>query len=160
MCLRAIGGLLLASTVEIATGADPGSKHIDYAQYSVRRQVEGQLLLDGYKLFGDRLRAAAILQACNREGIAKSIEPSPSEKIHFFVQQIVRIQSSSGQNSPFLEGLTPSEGVDLAGAVSDQLIVFQSGYREAIASVKDRVPEVCAAGLNAADGFLREKSAK
>lgn len=128
-----------------------------YAQYTATRDLSIRIFAAAHKKFSNRLRAAAILQACNKVGVANSVDVTTSEKVKFISGEMVRLNDSDSKAATILSTLTTQEKINLTSNVSDQLIAYQYGYKEAISTLKNSVPEICEAGVQEADSILKER---
>jgi hypothetical protein len=123
-----------------------------YERYVVTREIEIQLFGAGMARFSKRLRAAAVLHACDRAGIAESVDLSSNESVKFLTTELA--------GKPASNGLTPATFFRVVASVNDQLVYYKIGYMDAIAALKRTVPGLCEAGVKLADEVLKERSAK
>ncbi len=128
-----------------------------YDQYEATHNLSIKLYIAAYTNFANRLRVAASLEACNKTGIANSIGFKPNEAANFIFAEMERLKSSDSKTAAVLSKLTSREKVSLAASVSDQLITYKLGYKDAIGVFKDRMSAICEASMQEADNMLKER---
>jgi hypothetical protein len=128
-----------------------------YDQYEATRNLSIELYIAAFTNFSNRLRVAASLQACNKTGIANSVSLKPNEAANFIVAEIERLNYSDSKTATILSKLTVREKISLTSSVSDQLIAYELGYKDAIGVFKDRLPAICEASMQEADNMLKER---
>ena len=128
-----------------------------YEQYEATRNLSTQLYIAVFGKFSSRLRTTAILQACDRVGIANSVDVTAKEGADFIFAEMERLRASGSKTNLTLTTLTGREKIALITNVSDQLIVYKLGYKDAIGLLQDRVPAICEVGMQGADKILKER---
>ena len=128
-----------------------------YDQYEATRNLSIKLYIAAYTNFASRLRLAGSLEACNKIAIANLIGFKPNEVANFIFAEMERLKSSDSKTAALLRKLTSREKVSLTSSVSDQLITYKLGYKDAIAVFKDRMPAICEASMQEADNMLQER---
>jgi hypothetical protein len=128
-----------------------------YDQYQATRNLAVKLFIAAYTSFGNRLRAFAVLQACNKTGVAKAIDVLPEEGVTLMLAEIKRLRLNDSKSATILNTLTTTETINLISSVNDQLIAYKLGYKEAVGVLQDRNPAICEAGMQSADKLLKER---
>jgi hypothetical protein len=149
----------VALVVALACATTASAQNND-ALYELHRKSEaiaGKLFLAGYSKFGNRIRAAAILRACEKAGIANSIQLTAGESSKYLLDQLIQMKTNDQDVAEILNAESSSRAFNLVSGVSHRLAMFEFGYSEAIKVVKDEVPEICAAGMVSADRILKER---
>jgi hypothetical protein len=148
--------LWFSVTVAVLPNSSAGQE-FNYEQYEATRNLSTQLFIAVFVKFSSRLQTTAILQACDRAGIAYSVDVTAKEGTDFIFAEMERLRKSNSKTKLTLATLTGKERFTVVTSVSDQLIVYKLGYKDAVGLLKDRVPEVCEAGMKGADKILKER---
>ena len=148
----------MIAIVQTSHGAASDEDQRLYDEYQARTKAESELFYWGRVKFSPRLRTAAILSACGKVGLVKSIEPSASETSKFLGKELVRMMES--KSSQYVVGLTPNEFFWVVNSVTNQLARFREGVREGIELIKDKVQGICDAAVSSADKILQEGPVK
>jgi hypothetical protein len=158
LMIRFVVGVLLLVMTPLASSAEEPSAEVAYVAQT--HEVQARLYVASYQRFGKQLRATAILEACGKTGVAKSVAVSPIDETLFLYQEMYRKNAWSDKNFAFLRDLTSKERGVMFMAVRDQLLVYQMGYSEAVSLVKAQLPVLCDVGVRMADDLLKKGSAK
>ena len=127
-----------------------------YDQYEATRNLSIKLYIAAYSNFASRLRVAASLEACHENGKAKLIGFKSNEAANFIFAEMERLKSSDSKTAAVLSKLTSREKVSLTSSVSDQLIAYKLGYKDATGMFEDRMSAICEASMQEADKMLQE----
>src|SRR5438876_1964517 len=86
---------------------------IDFEKYEAVHEAKIPLFAAGLTKFGNHLRAAAVLNACGQEGIAKSVTPRAMDHWTFVLDEVKRMRDRGGKDAERLRGFTDGEMVSV-----------------------------------------------
>ena len=111
--------LLIAITRPLVWAAEDRSAA--EARFEQEQEIENQVFLAGYQRFVKEMRAVAILEACDKSGLAKSIGASVDAKFEFLARKTMRKEAWSDTSLAFLQGLTSQEVTSISEKATDRL---------------------------------------
>lgn len=124
--------LAIAAILNIAATNTEGS----YDEYRESRDLAIDLTTEGVSKYGATIRAVALLQACQQDGLAKALDVSSGDRFKFLLDRLLHLGSQDEKKNAALAKMSAHQRVMLVQVAMDHLLTYQSGYRDAISMAK------------------------
>jgi hypothetical protein len=139
----------------ISSWSDAQDSSGHYGQYESYRNLSIELYIAGFQNYSTRLRTTAILMACNKPGMADSVDVGGDESAKYLASEEERLSSADIKYAIPMSNLTGLQNVYLISSVNDQMIAYKQGYKDAIQTFISGLPGICEIGMKNADKILK-----
>jgi hypothetical protein len=120
------------------------------------RELYIQLATAGYYSLVKQMRAAAILIACDKTGLADTVGPTHEEQEGALFKALSKMRADP-QTAVAVEKLNSHDTAVLLVAADYELQGYVHGFRDAMVIARPNLPSLCETGMKLADDILKEK---
>lgn len=150
MRAAALGVILWVPVLALAADVN-----MDYAAYVGAHELRAKLVGAGIVAFGQRLRVAATLRACNRDGLASAIEPPDLKIAAALGDELLALEKTDADARAVARTMNGQQRMEFVSSAMAAVSTYGYGYREAVDTLKGQSPFVCDVAIKLADELLK-----